>query len=145
MLTRSGYITGTVIRETWIAFIAGRFKTSFGRRYPDSVLRGWRIPIRIAFIVATIVGIIWIWHLLGPDTNIVWRLVASIYGSTFGSFGLFAVIAFLITIVASVLTAMTVFIGGSMVTVLRNSRLYGTILFLSVLFLATGLVLQVIN
>ena len=30
--------------EVWIAFIAGRFKTSFGRRYPDSKLRGWEDP-----------------------------------------------------------------------------------------------------
>lgn len=145
VINRAATLTRKLMSEIWISFIAGRFQTSFGRGKSLAVFRGWRIPIRVGVVALTVPLMVWIWQVLGPDSNLVWRIVASVYGGTLGSWIIFAIAVLLVALFASLTTTIAVLVGGSIAAILRQKYIYGTVLTLSVVLVSIGLFLQIIG
>ena len=145
VMNRAAELTRKSMSEIWIAFIAGRFQSSFGRGKAYAMLSGWRIPIRISFVSLSLALAALIWQVLGPDANLFWRIVAAVYGGTFGSWLVLAIAVLFVAVIASLTATMIVLVGGSIAAILRHQYVYGSVLTFSVVLVASGLIMQIID
>ena len=135
----------TVQAEVWIGFIAGRFKTSFGRKYDESYLRGWRLLFRGLFGLAMAASAFAIWLWSGPETHVLGRFGAAWFGSIIGSFAALALASAILAGAAILVLVAVVAVADPIARMLSVRFLYALGVVASLLAIVGGLSLQLVS